>query len=198
MLRRLLVVVAIGIGYSMLSPALAQADTPISDGQVAAETWMTISLGTFKNSFAMFDALDAAGVHVGDLAADVLHRPAFAIGSVKRSAQLVVLSAAELGFGERASLAELYTRARKLGYELCPPEIAVQLRLQYRDQPIGDFLQIAMEPIATFNGELTGLSIANGGAGLMIVGQPISFENAPDLRTRFVFLRPQQLAQPAR
>jgi hypothetical protein len=84
--------------------------------------------------------------------------------------------------------------ARKLGYELCPAEVAVQLRLQYLDQPVGEFLNIAMEPIATYEGEPVGLISANGGAGLMIVGQPMSLKDLVDPRTQFVFVRPQQIA----
>jgi hypothetical protein len=197
MFKRMLFLLAVGIGAAMSSPLRAQGDISLSDRQFAgATTWKTISLGTFKSNFAMFDTLDATGIHVGDLAAQVLHRPSFTIGNVKMNVQLVVLSAADLGFGEPVPLAELYARARELGYELCPPEVVAQLRLQYLNQPLGEFLNIAMEPIATFEGELTSLSIANGGAGLMIVGQPISAESVPDPATRVVFIRPQQIAQP--
>jgi hypothetical protein len=197
MFRRILFVAAVAVGSAMLTPALAQADSPFGERQPAgATTWKTVSLGTFNSNFAMFDALDAAEIHVGDLAAQALHRPAFTRSNAKTSVQLVLLSAADLGFGQRVPLAELYARARKLGYELCPPEVVVQLRLQYRDQPLGEVLNVAMEPIATFDGELASLSIANGGAGLMIVGQPMSAESVPDRVTRFVFVRPQQIARP--
>jgi hypothetical protein len=197
MFKRMLFLLAVALGAAMSSPLRAQADISLSDRQFAdATTWKTISLGTFKSNFAMFDTLDATGIHVGDLAAQVLHRPSFTIGNVKMNVQLVVLSAADLGFGEPVPLAELYAQARKLGYELCPPEVVAQLRLQYLNQPLGEFLNIAMEPIATFEGELTSLSIANGGAGLMIVGQPMSAGSVPDPATRFVFIRPQQIAQP--
>jgi len=42
------------------------------------------------------------------------------------------------------------------------------LRLQYRDQPLGEFLDVAMEPIAIYGGDLVGLTIGNGGEGLML------------------------------
>jgi len=86
--------------------------------------------------------------------------------------------------------------AHSRGYQLCPPEVAVQLRLQYHDQPVGEFLDVAMEPIATYEGVLAGLSLANGGAGLMLVGQSVSLETIPGRGTRFVFVRPTQLAGP--
>jgi hypothetical protein len=197
MFRRILFFVVVAIGPAMLTPVRAQADASLLNRQSAsADTWKTISLGTFKSSFAMFDALDAAGIEIGDQATEVMHRPAFTISNMKTNTQLVVLSAADLGSGERVPLGEFYARARKLGYELCPPEVVAQLRLQYQDQPVGEFLNIAMEPIPTFTGELTSLSIGNGGAGLMIVGQPMSVQTVPDRATRFVFVRPQQIARP--
>jgi hypothetical protein len=58
---------------------------------------------------------------------------------------LVILSVFELGFGKqnggsRASITDIYARAELLGFELCPPEIAPQLRLRYLEQPAGEVL----------------------------------------------------------
>ena len=142
----------------------------------------------------MFNALDEAGIHVGDLADEVLHRPAFTLSKTKTEVQLAVLSATDLGGEPHESVISLYARARRLGYELCPPEVAVQLRLQYRDQPIGESLDIAMEPITTYGGEIVGLSLANYGAGLVIIGyRPKAI---PEPGTRFVFVSPTQIAEP--
>jgi hypothetical protein len=43
-------------------------------------------------------------------------------------------------------------------------------RLQYLNQPLGEFLHIAMVPIAGRGGEPTDLTVANGGAGLVLIG----------------------------
>ena len=197
MLKHFLFRTTVAVALVMLTPALAQVDTSLNDRQFAgATTWKTIALGSFASPLALFGALDAAGVHVGDTAEEVLHRPAFNLSIVKTRVQLVVLSAADLGFDERVSLGALYDRARKVGYELCPPEVVAQLRLQYRDQPVGEVLNVAMEPIATFEGQLIGLSVANGGAGLMIVGEPRSRDSVRDRTARFVFVRPRQIAGP--
>jgi hypothetical protein len=109
---------------------------------------------------------------------------------------LVVVSVSELGFGtDSALIAEVHARARQLGLELCAPEVAPLLRLQYLDQPLGEFLRIAMEPIAIYGGELVELTLANGGAALSLIGgdaDPVAHAGA-----RFVFVRPTRLAQPA-
>jgi hypothetical protein len=187
---------AAAIGQTMPSPAAAQTDASTSGSPVATPyAWNAISLGTFRSTFAVFDALDAAGIHVGEMAAEALHRPAFAVSEVKTSVQLMALSAADLGINEPVSVATLYSHARNRGYELCPAEVTVQMRLQYHDQRVGEFLNIAMEPIATYEGEYVGLSVGNGGAGLMIVGQPRSLKDMVAPRTQFVFIRPRQMAR---
>ena len=44
------------------------------------------------------------------------------------------------------------------------------MRLQYLDQPLGEFLRIAMTPVARYTGELVDFTVGNGGAGLVLVG----------------------------
>jgi hypothetical protein len=118
------------------------------------------------------------------------------LSKTKTQVQLVRLSAADTGSNGRESLASFYARVRRLGYELCSPEVVVQLRLRYRDQPIGESLDIAMEPIATYEGAFVRLSLANGGTGLMLAGQTVPPDTVPGRTTRFVFVRPSQMALP--
>jgi hypothetical protein len=70
--------------------------------------------------------------------------------------ELALLSTADLGVESESSLADLHKRAKQVGLELCPAEVAPQLRLDYRNQPLGEALNIAMEPVATHRGEPTG------------------------------------------
>jgi hypothetical protein len=72
--------------------------------------------------------------------------------------------------------------------------VAPQLRLQYSDQPLGEFL-VAMEPIETWKGEPIILTVANGGAGLVILGRD-GRANAPiPVGSRFLFVRPNDAAR---
>src|ERR1051325_5565893 len=113
-----------------------------------APAWKTITVGPTPSVFALYDALDAAGCGVGDLAGEAIARPAFALSRTRMDVTLVSLSAAELGFrSETVRLADLYARARKLGFALAAAEVGPQLRLQYLDQPIGEFLHVGMAPI---------------------------------------------------
>jgi hypothetical protein len=70
-----------------------------------------------------------------------------------------------------------------------PAEAGSQLRLQYLDQPRGEFLHLAMRPIAIYAGELTDLTLGNDGSGLLLLGGDGRPEFALPAVTRFVFSR---------
>jgi hypothetical protein len=138
---------------------------------------------------ALRNALDAARCAIGYSAEQILARPAFTVGTTRTDVELVAVSAAELGFQtETATLADIYARAQQLGFGLAAAEVAPQLRLQYLDQPLGSFI-IAMEPIKTWNGEPMILAVANGGAGLSLIGQDGSADAKIPVASRFLFVR---------
>ena len=160
----------------------------------AVPVWRTITLGTFANSFALLNALDAAGCSIGGQAEEILARPAFTVGTRKTSVELFAVSAAELGFQTgTARLADVYARAQQLGFALAAAEVAPQLRLQYLDQPMGEFL-IGMEPIKTWTGEPVILTVANGGAGLVLIGRDGSADAEIPVASRFLFVRSNEAA----
>jgi hypothetical protein len=153
--------------------------------------WKTVSIGTYESPRKLREALDSARCSVGDLAAEALDDTAFPISESRATVELAVLTASELGFGaEGAPLREVYARAAKLGLELCPAEVGPQLRLQYTHQPLGEFLHIAMQPVATNRANVVALAIGNGGAGLLSL---IGGDGRPDFvvpsTIRFVFVR---------
>ena len=159
----------------------------------ALSVWKTITLGEFANSFALRNALDAADCGIGDLAEEILARPAFILASTKTDVDLVVVSAAELGLGaESASFSDIYSRAEKLGLGLAPAEVGPALRLHYFDQPIGEFLHVGMKPISTWKGEPGIFVIANGGAGLTLIGQNGSADTRMPTSSIFLFVRPRE------
>jgi uncharacterized protein YjiS (DUF1127 family) len=152
--------------------------------------WKKISVGTFSDSFALRDALSAKGCGVGGSAEEILARPAFTFSRTKTVVELFAVSAVELGFEtETASLGQIYVRAQQLGFDLAAAEIAPQLRLQYFDQPIGEFLIIGMAPIKTWQGEPVVLTVANGGAGLILIGQDGQLDAQISITSRFLFVQ---------
>jgi hypothetical protein len=171
------------------SPSANMPPIPVRSA-VAVPVWKTITVGKFASSSALSGALDAAGCSIGNSAEEILARPAFTVSATKTEVELFAVSAAELGFeADTASLADIYARAQQLGFGLAAAEVAPQLRLQYFDQPIGEFLIIGMEPIRTWKGEPVILTVANGGAGLILIGQDGSANAEISVASRFLFVR---------
>jgi hypothetical protein len=137
--------------------------------------------------------LDAAGCGIGDLAEEILARPAFTLASTKTDVDLVVVSAAELGLsGESVSLIDIYSRAEQFGLGLAPAEVGPALRLHYFDQPLGEFLHVGMKPITTWNGEPGIFVVANGGSRLILIGQNGSADTEISVSSAFLFVKPRE------
>ncbi len=194
---RIPLVTCLGLAVS-LTVALAQ-EKPTPGAQSSGlsvdkpahfQIWR-ITLGTYKGVDAYRDALDSARIKLGLSADEILGRPAFPYAKMKKDVKLAVLSAAELGVeSDESSLSDVYERARRAGLELCPAEVGLQLRLEYRNQPLGEALDIAMEPVATYSGDPTILTLANWGTGLILIGRDGRSESTVNRISRFVFALP--------
>jgi len=170
----------------------ASGAVPVAAAQ--APIWKTITIGEYNGANAIRAAIDAAPcpIAIGDQADEIIGRPAFPFSRTKVDIDLVVVSVAELGFGlDGASLRDIYARAGRSGLDLCPAEVGPILRLSYLDQPLGEFLHIAMRPVATYAGELVDFTLGNGGTALLLIGG----EARPDLvltgGVRMIFMRPR-------
>ena len=65
----------------------------------------------------------------------------FTTSATRYAVTTVELTVHDLGFPRGATIAEIYVRAGALGLGLCPLELGPHLRLQYLDQPEGDWGQ---------------------------------------------------------
>jgi hypothetical protein len=194
---------AICLGLAAFSSVSFAQEQPIPRGlssrldlstQAPFHIWRTTTLGSYKGVNAYRDALDEAKIKIGDAADEILGRAAFPYAREKTVVELTVVSAAELGVESESSLADFYNRARQLGLMLCPAEVAPQLRLDYRDQPFGETLIIAMEPVNTYSGEPTILSLVNWGSGLALLGGTGRSDFMVPSYLRFVFALPERVA----
>ena len=126
------------------------------------QTWKTIKLGTGLKSADNFRVtIKQVGMRISGWANDILGKSAFETSPCEGEIELVVASVAELGFKDGATLKNIYLRAKELGLDICPPEVGPQLRLQYTDQPNGEWLVIAMEPITDSDGYLSLFIVAH-------------------------------------
>jgi hypothetical protein len=119
-----------------------QGDGPYPEDRWYAwisDRWVLVpTLGTRKGVNSYRDALDKASIKIGDDADEILGRPAFPYARGKIEHDLVLLSVSELAVKtEYALLSDVYSRARKLGLDLCPAEVGPQLRLAHRCPQFG-------------------------------------------------------------
>jgi hypothetical protein len=151
--------------------------------------WKTIKLGTGHQTADDFrKALKKAGRRIGDWANGILGKPAFTAATEETEVNLVNISVAELSFPNGATRKEIYEKAQKMGLSLCPPEVGPQLRLQYKDQPNGEWLLIGMEPITVSGGGLRVFGVERDDSGLWLrsyCGDPDRFCHG-DFRWVFV------------
>ena len=138
--------------------------------KISFNVWKTIKLGNYKNADEFRKALKKNGFKIGDWANDILSKPAFTVAGASEEIQLVNVSVADLGFKNGATYKDICTKAKELGLELCPNEVGPQLRLQYKDQPKGEWLRIAMEPIIDSGGHLGIFNIVHYDGDLWLLG----------------------------
>ena len=88
---------------------------------VAGAVWRTITVGTFRSATALHEALVAKGVHVGDLAGQMLRLPTFRLISAPTRIDLALLAVRELVPGpDRASFAQIHAHAIEGGLRSLP------------------------------------------------------------------------------
>ena len=150
--------------------------------------FLSIQLGTHSSINSLRASLSNCGHSIGDWANNILDKITLA-STPTTFLNLIVVSNADLGFSKGATFAETCAKAKESGLDLCPAEVGPQLRLQYTDQPRGEWLVIAMEPIADSDGGLDGFRVGRsvGGRSWLYAGcgSPSYFWFADD---RFVFV----------
>jgi hypothetical protein len=169
----------------------AQPDT-LSPGQTDFAVWKTIKLGTHKTVADLKTAITSSGCRIADWADDLMKQAAFTLAAEETEVDLVVKSVADLGFVRATPYRTICVKAQELGLALCPSEVGPQLRLQYLDQPKGEWLRVAMDPITGSGGDRGVFSVGRGGNGRWLVwhyGDPDGTWFPGD---RFVFVLPRK------
>jgi hypothetical protein len=169
-----------------------QRDGPCDrDRTVDICRWKRIVLGTHASANLLCEALHRVHCAIGYLAREALYQPGFTLSPSETVLDVAILSVGHLGFGQAgAPVSEIHTRAGRLGLRLCPAEAAPQLRLQYLDQPVREFLHVAMDPVATRCCPV-GLSVVNGGTRLTLIGSEVRPAVVFPSAARFVFAHPR-------
>ena len=109
--------------------------------------------------------LTARGFTVGDWGKDILYKADLKQG-LGRKIKIIIPTVASLGFPKGSTRQEIQNAARELGIGLkpLPPRVGPELRLQYADQPNGEYVLVDMENILGRDGHprVFGVSCARG------------------------------------
>ena len=111
--------------------AFVESGGVTSTGELSFPSWKTITLGTHKDTKALFKALENTGVNISYYTRFMAKHSIFSIATAETEINLVKVTVAELGFPNGATRAQIYEAALKQGLFLCPAEVGPQVRLQY-------------------------------------------------------------------
>lgn len=157
--------------------------------------WKTIKLGTgLKTADDFRKSLKDGGNRIGDWANDLLGKPEFTNSVSKEEVEvdLVILTTAQLTGKNSGTTAEVFAGAERLGLKKCPAEVGPQLRLQYKDQPLNEWLLIGMELLRLSDGHLRVFGVAHGGDGLWLDSDYDYPGYVWGAGARWVFVRPRK------
>ena len=133
-------------------------------GRTALQTFRTVVLGTLPTPDTYRAALKAAGHKIGDYADQALSK--ITVAPVPVTLDLVDLTTKEITGKDQATLVEIYEAALARGdVDLCPAEVGPALRLQYGNQPMNEWLIVAMEPLEDSDGNLMRFIVARDSDG---------------------------------
>lgn len=123
------------------------------DTQRKLKIWKTIKVGTgLTSGRALCSLLGRHNFGISYPAEEMLKCRKlgwlkFPVATVEEEIDLVPLFVADLGFTEKVRYGSICAKALEIGLQLCPAEVGPQLRLQYPDQPRGEWLVVAMKTI---------------------------------------------------
>ncbi|MCL4415301.1 MAG: hypothetical protein M1450_01945 [Patescibacteria group bacterium] len=137
--------------------------TSFPEGKIRFDT---VTIGG-KNLSQLQQELSESGINVSFYAESMMRSRDFTMSKNRHEIDLVRLKIRDMNFLDPADFDQevytsqlirdpttdqIYTRAKELGLELCLPEVGPNYRLQYKDQPMNEWLYVGMKPIAGSNG----------------------------------------------
>lgn len=185
----------LGANFKKLNIRITQFETEIfSKKKQNFPVWKTIELGSYKNIDTIREALVSNGFWIEYWANDILKKTP--VSNKKNKLDLILISAAQLGFNEWVLYKDIHGRAQEFGLKFTPAEVGPQLRLQYKDQPEDEWLHVAMKPLIASDGDLTIFDILhfnnhthNHGSSLQLCSSSVRHDVLWSPSSRWVFLK---------
>jgi hypothetical protein len=154
-----------------LRVALEVAGTGLEDGilrtilEIADQVdpvWKYVTLGTHKSAEELIQAVEDSGCMVSEVVRNLVISANSIVSSTSTTIKLLKVTVAQLGFPKYAFTQDLEQRITEAGLAPCPLEVALQLRLQYHDQPKKDEgLVVWVDPLINAEGNRVVLGVIN-------------------------------------
>jgi hypothetical protein len=105
------------------------------------EIWKTITINKKPST---------KGINISSYASDMLKKVKW---NKKQTLDLVKVTVQDLFNDENIHTTdEIFAKAKEQGLDLCPPQVGLQLRVEYKDQPMNEWLYMGMKPITDSDG----------------------------------------------
>lgn len=148
--------------------------------------WRIVQLGTHKTTDALRKAVQK-GNKISDWAKQLLEKTVVAESPMQ--IELYRVTVAELGFPGNTNFADIRARIHNLGFTDCPAEVGPQLRIQYTDQPMGEWIRVMMDPITNSDDDFKIFDIKHDDDGLWLLAYSASPAYVGIASDRWVFRR---------
>jgi hypothetical protein len=116
--------------------------TSFPEGKICKET---IKIGG-KDAEKLIEEMQEENIDISEYAMSMLKSKDFAVLEENEDAILIRLKVRDLGISHPTT-DNIYKRIKELGLELCPADVGPHLRLQYQNQPMGEWVWIGMKQI---------------------------------------------------
>ena len=112
------------------------------------DLWKKIRIGTHTDTADLIKTVEGKKMRITSAARDMLAKPSFLLAKEEKEVELILLTFADVKLQHHKSryYDEIASYAGEKGLDPCPQEIALQLRLQYTDQPMSERLIISFKP----------------------------------------------------
>ena len=146
-----------------------------------------LEIGGLRKS-ELLSSLRALGVQLNKYAHILFDDPAFTTSESSRWVAATDVTVEELGLTAGSTSAEIFARARSVGLELCPLELAPHCRLQFLDQSEGPYLTVASAKTKTDEAFPNGFYLRRFDGTLWLRGYRATSEHIWGPTSRFMFL----------
>jgi len=150
--------------FQKLPETLEHIYTSFPDKKIRREN---IEIGG-KTADQLIAEMTAKNINISDYVKSMLKSREFTYTKNSEEITLIRLTVDDLGFKNNATTDQIYQRAEDLGLELCPADTGPNWRLKYQNQPLGEWIRVAMKQISDSRGNPYVFTLERYGGGLWL------------------------------